>query len=190
MQSSVDILHEFARILEDLGVRYVVVGSFASSARGKPRATFDADIVAEVTRDQTRILAERLSGDYYADEIAMRRAVLDHSLFNAIHLATMFKFDVYVSSSSAFDEQQLLRRLPEHIKPDSVDPIFVATAEDTVLAKLVWFRKGGGVSERQWSDVLGILAVQKGQLDMEYLDEWAASLGVKDLLEKAMSEKP
>jgi hypothetical protein len=165
-----------------------VVGSFASSARGKPRATFDADIVAEVTRDHVRLLAERLAGEYYADELAIRHAVLDHSLFNALHLETMFKFDVYVSSSGRFDQQQLRRRLPEHIKPGSIDPVYVATAEDTVLAKLVWFRKGAGVSERQWSDVLGVLSVQKGQLDVAYLNEWAASLGVGDLLEKAISE--
>ena len=100
----------------------------------------------------------------------------------------MFKVDVYVSSSGGFDEQQLIRRLPELIKPDSNDPVYVATAEDTVLAKLVWFRKGAEVSERQWSDVLGILAVQKGQLDIKYLNEWGANLGVSDLLEKAMSE--
>src|SRR5712691_10382606 len=160
MQSSVDILHQFARMLEDMGIRYVVVGSFASSARGQPRATIYADIVAEVTTDHARILAERLAGEYYADELAIRHAVLDHSVFNAIHLETMFKVDVYVSSSGGFDEQQLLRRLPEHIKPDSTDPVYVATAEDTVLAKLVWFRKGFGVSEKQWFDVLGIMGVQ------------------------------
>jgi len=188
MQSSVDILHQFARLLEELGVRYVVVGSFASSARGKPRATMDADIVAELTRDQARILAARLAGEYYADEVAIRDAVLSRGLFNAIHLETMFKVDVYVSSSKGFDEQQLLRRLPEQIKPDSVDSVYLATAEDTILAKLVWFKKGAGVSERQWSDVLGVLEIQKGQLDIQYLNQWAARLGVRDLLEKAISE--
>lgn len=86
------------------------------------------------------------------------------------------------------NEQQLLRRLPEHIKPDSTAPVYVATAEDTVLAKLVWFQKGAGVSERQWSDVLGVLRIQKGQLDIEYLNQWAAILGISDLLEKAINE--
>jgi len=47
MKSSVEILHTFARLLDELGVRYVVVGSFASSARGQPRSTIDADVVAE-----------------------------------------------------------------------------------------------------------------------------------------------
>ncbi len=188
MQSSVDILYQFARLLEDMGIRYVVVGSFASSARGTPRATIDVDIVAEVTRSHIATLVERLGRDYYADEAAMRQATLDRSAFNAIHLETMFKVDVYVSGSGGFDEQQLLRRLPENIKSDSKDPVYVATAEDTVLAKLVWFRKGAEISEKQWSDVLGILAVQKGQLDIEYLNKWAAILVISDLLEKAISE--
>lgn len=188
MQDSVDILHQFARMLDDLQIRYVVVGSFASSARGQPRATMDADIVAEVTRDHIRVLAERLAPDYYADEVAIRRAVLDRSMFNAIHLESMFKLDVYVAGLHGFDEQQLLRRLPEHIKPDSIDPIYVATAEDTVLAKLVWFRKGDRTSEKQWSDVLGILGVQKDQLDFEYLDKWAESLDISDLLKRAINE--
>src|SRR6516165_5563436 len=37
----------------------------------------------------------------------------------------------------------------------------VATAEDTMLMKLVWFRRGGEVSERQLNDVKGIVSVQR-----------------------------
>ena len=188
MQSSVDILHEFARLLEDMGIRYLVVGSFASSARGQPRSTLDADIVAEITQKQARVLAKRLVGAYYVDEAAIHRAVVDRSMFNALHLETMFKVDVYVSTPGGFDEQQLLRRLPEQIKPNSSETVYVATAEDTVLAKLVWFRKGAGVSEKQWLDVLGILAVQQDQLDTTYLKKWANQLGISDLLEKAIGE--
>jgi hypothetical protein len=51
---------------------------------------------------------------------------------------------------------------------------------------LVWFRKGGEVSDRQWHDVLGVIRVQAGRLDFAYLREWAAQLGVADLLAKAL----
>jgi len=64
----------------------------------------------------------------------------------------------------------------------------VATAEDTVLAKLDWYRMGGEVSERQWRDVLAILEVQAGRLDLDYLRQWAKELRVDDLLERARTQ--
>jgi hypothetical protein len=47
---------------------------------------------------------------------------------------------------------------------------------------------GGGVSERQWLDAVGVIAVQRDALDLSYLRRWAAELGVGDLLERALDE--
>ena len=65
--------------------------------------------------------------------------------------------------------------------------IWMASAEDVILAKLSWFRKGGEVSEKQWRDVLGILRVQRGRLDADYLRSMAESLGLSDLLDRALA---
>jgi len=54
--------------------------------------------------------------------------------------------------------------------------------------KLDWYRKGGGVSDRQWCDLLGVLKVQAGALDRAYLIRWAGELGVADLLRRALNE--
>jgi len=64
----------------------------------------------------------------------------------------------------------------------------MASAEDTVLSKLEWYRLREGVSDRQWQDVLGVLKVQGERLDLAYLRQWAAELGVAELLEKAIAE--
>jgi hypothetical protein len=59
-------------------------------------------------------------------------------------------------------------------------PVFLATAEDTILSKLEWAKKGGG-SERQLADVAGIIDVKGAGLDRDYIRRWAAALEVLDL---------
>jgi len=66
---------------------------------------------------------------------------------------------------------------------DGVD-VPVCSAEDTLLAKLTWFRRGGEVSERQWTDVLGLLRV--ATMDTPYLLSAAEARGVADLLARAI----
>ena len=66
--------------------------------------------------------------------------------------------------------------------------LFFASPEDTVLAKLDWFRKGGGVSDRQWRDLLGVIKVQGERLDRSYLKEWADRMELRGLLDRALEE--
>ena len=61
--------------------------------------------------------------------------------------------------------------------------VWIATAEDTVLAKLEWAAVGG--SERQLADAAAVLDARAGELDDDYLDRWAARLGVGDQLAAA-----
>jgi hypothetical protein len=64
----------------------------------------------------------------------------------------------------------------------------VYTAEDILLQKLRWYRLGQEVSDRQWRDVLAIIAVQADALDLTYLRRAASPLGLSDLLERALYE--
>jgi hypothetical protein len=64
--------------------------------------------------------------------------------------------------------------------------VFVATAEDTILAKLEWAQRGE--SERQLRDVAGILAMRGPDLDRVYLERWAAELGVEALLARVRTQ--
>jgi len=65
-----------------------------------------------------------------------------------------------------------------------------ACAEDTLLHKLVWFELGRRASDRQWGDILGVLKIQGSWLDHDYLDRWAAALGVGELLGQARRDAP
>ena len=178
-----------AMALEKLGVRYAVGGSIASSLYGVPRATQDADIVASLAIPHAARLAAALEAEFYVDEDMIRDAIRRHGTFNVVHLETMFKVDVFVAKGDAWSEEELSRARRERVGDvgAQVELVF-ASPEDTLLHKLVWFRLGGGVSERQWRDAIGVLRVQGDSLDHGYLDTWSAHLGVRALLEKARDE--
>ena len=87
----------------------------------------------------------------------------------------MIKVDIFVPESRPFAQEELRRaRLQTLDVGIHARPFFVKSPEDLVLRKLDWYRAGGEASERQWSDVLGVLKVQKERLDQEYLAHWAA----------------
>jgi hypothetical protein len=184
----ISVLSLVTNTLDKLKIHYVLVGSFASSVHGLYRATADIDILADIRMEHVGPLHEALKEDFYLDELAMRNAIARGQSFNAIHFDSVFKVDLFVASNDEFTSAQLSRGQLKKLTPDRLDAVYVATAEDTVLAKLRWFRSGNGSSQNQWNDVLGILAVGREGVDKEYLRVWAERLGVSDLLQKALNE--
>jgi len=188
MDLPLSVLAHVAGALERLGIQYVLVGSFASSMHGMYRATADIDILADIKTDRVRPLLEVLQQSFYVDEQAMRKAVAQRRSFNAIHFDSVFKVDIFVSKDDDFARIQLNRRELRRISPDKDDAVFVATAEDTILAKLRWYQAGDEVSTNQWNDVVGILGTTHDTLDLQYLRSWSEKLGVTELFQKALNE--
>ncbi len=182
----VTALEPVAAAFEALGIAYFLGGSVASSAHGVARASLDADIVAEIEPAHVDRLAQQFAVAYYTPVEQMRTAAKEHRSFNLIHLATMFKIDVFVSRRRPFDRSAAARARPQAIGHEAERHFLIASAEDTVLAKLEWFRLGGGTSERQWWDIVGVLKVGT-DVDRVYLRQWAAALGVDDLLDQALA---
>jgi hypothetical protein len=191
MASPADGLVRVLEALDRLEIPYLLTGSVASSIHGLSPPTMDADIVAGLRADQIEEFASLLQGEFYADPQAMREAVRYGRPFNLIHLASSFKIDVFPLKSDAYSQTSFARRRFEQSRSFGPEPIecAVATAEDTILSKLQWYRAGGETSERQWNDLRGIRAVSGPALDHEYLRKWARHLKVDDLLERLLAEK-
>jgi len=174
--------------LEVMGIRYLIGGSFASSIHGVARMTADVDLVVDLGMVQVDPLVRALETEFYVDAEAIRDAIRRHESFNLIHLATMFKVDVFILKRRPFDEAQFERRQLCAISADPERHAYIATAEDNILAKLEWYRMGGETSDRQWNDVQNVIKTQLGRLDVGYMRHWALALGVADLLERAVIE--
>ena len=182
------VTRQVTAVFDALGVAYVIGGSLAGMVHGLVRTTLDADIVAELQPDHAAALVAALGEAFYVpDEATLREAIARRGSFNLIHLATMFKVDVFVPQARPFDRQQLARRIGERVGSGSEERLWVLSAEDVILAKLEWFRRGGEASERQWRDVLGVVRAQGAALDVAYLRQWGAALGVGDLVERALA---
>jgi len=171
--------------LERLGVEYLVGGSLASSVHGMPRTTQDVDLVARIAGRHVDALVSALAQDFYIDADMINDAIRRRASFNIVHLATMLKVDVFVFTGDALSQEEMRRKVPVTLR-DAV--VWFASAEDIVIQKLDWYRKGEGVSERQWRDAVGVIAVQGERFDTTYARTWAERLVLTDLLERALAE--
>ena len=184
MNEAFRVVGTFCSLLEQLGVRHLIGGSLASSVHGIPRAIQDVDLVADLRPVHAKTPAALADVEFHIDERAIASAVSEVSSFNALHRETVFKVDVFVAGDDPWIVEEWRRIRIMEIQ--DVGRLPFASVEDVVLHKLRWYDEGGRVSERQWRDVLGMIAVHGDDLDREYLDRWADHLGVRELLGSAL----
>lgn len=175
-------------VLDRLEIPYAIGGSFASSLYGIKRFTNDVDIVARVAMSDAEALAAELGAQFYAEPDAIRDAIQRGECFNVLDLATTDKADIFVATTP-FEVSEIDRAIPTPIGPEpGALTVKFLTPEDTIISKLIWYRLGREISERQLTDVLGVLAVQSTSLDVEYMRRWSDDLGVRDLLDQCLQK--
>ncbi|HJZ92233.1 MAG TPA: hypothetical protein VKE40_15265 [Gemmataceae bacterium] len=180
------VLRSVLGIFDRLGIGYALGGSIASSIHGIGRMSRDADVSVEpFAGRETEFVAAFDPDAYYLSQDAVREAVRDRFLFSILHPESGFKIDVYVLKDEPYPRSAFQRRIFLTLADEPDQPVACYAAEDVILFKLQWFRLGGEVSEQQWNDVLGVLRTQTDRLDTAYLDQWAATLGLSDLLARA-----
>jgi hypothetical protein len=171
------LLAEIVRDLDAAGIPHMVAGSVASTLHGEPRTTQDVDMVIDPRGGDLQAFAANLDRDrfYVGDWVG---AFERRDQFNVIDTTTGAKVDLIFRKNRPFSQSEFDRRRAVTILGVLT---FVATVEDTILAKLEW---AGGGSERQRRDVIGMLATQGDRVDRDYLARWAVELGVeRDLAE-------
>jgi len=177
-----ELLAAVTEALQHAGVPYMVVGSLASTFHGEPRATQDIDIVIDPQPQQLADLITSFDSDtfYVGDGHA---ALASRGMFNVIDVAGGWKIDFIVRKDRAFSKLEMTRRIEAEVLGVRV---FVATAEDTVVAKLEWAATSG--SERQRADAAAVIAVSGDMFDWDHLWRWADALGLTEHLRRAISE--
>lgn len=180
------VLEKLTEVFENLRIAYCIGGSMASSAYGTVRFTQVVDVTVEPFGQVAEKFYETLKNDFYISMEAMNQALQNRSSFNVIHFATAFKIDIFIRAENDFQKQMLLRARKLRFGGDKL--FSFVSPEDIVLLKLDWFRQSDCTSQRQWSDVQGVLAGQAKSLDFDYLKNWAKKLGRNELLTKAISE--
>jgi hypothetical protein len=186
----IDALVPVVEALQKLRIRHYVGGSIASSFHGATRSTMDVDLVAELSEEKISDFVSCFSDDYYLSAAAVRDAVKRRSCFNLIHLPSSFKVDIFISRNRPFDEESMNRATLEQLGESPAVQVRIATAEDTIVSKLEWFRLTNETSERQWDDVSRLVKLLGDAVDNDYLRRAAASVDVGDLLERLFSDGP
>ncbi len=179
--SQQELLKKVADVLNDLGIDYMVSGSLVSSLQGEPRSTHDIDIVVAIHQSSAKPLTAAFPPpDYYLTEESILDALRTNGLFNLIDVNSGDKVDFWMLTDQPFDLSRFRRKRIEDVLGMR---LAVSAPEDTILVKLHWAEKSGG-SEKHIIDALRVYEVQYGLLDLEYLRNWARTLGVSSLLDR------
>ena len=169
-----NLLRDIAHFLDAKKIPYMITGSWSSIYYGRPRASHDIDFVIELPIrdiDKTTQDFSRLTDNFMVDIDTIKEAVENKSQFQVIHLPTMLKMDFWILTDQEFDKNRFSRR--KKIKLFG-DMMVMATPEDTIIQKLIWFSRGE--IEKHLVDAAFVLQIQGKRLDRIYLQRWIKKL--------------
>ena len=172
--STSDLLRSVVGALDQTGVPYMLTGSLAAAWYGAGRATLDIDLVVDLPVDRIGALIDAMAGPgVYVSPDAAREALAHESMFNIVDTETGWKADLIIRKSRPFSRTEFARRRAVEFEGSR---LWIAAPEDLIIAKLEWARLGG--SARQIEDVRTLMRVTEPSLDLAYLLQWIAELGL------------
>ena len=181
--NATDLVLQFIRELDRVGVAYMLVGSYSSNRYGRPRSTMDADFVAIIDTEQLTKIAAGLGSDFTVDQQMSFETVTMTTRHLIRHPATAFKIELFLLSDDAHDRERFKRRV---LLDFEGVPTWMPTPEDVVITKLRWSK--GGKRAKDLDDVAKVLAVRGENLDHSYIRHWCDLHGTRDLFDQLLEE--
>ena len=175
---------DVVRALDEIEAPYMLVGAFAATAFGLRRATFDVDIIVDLSEPHFDALARRfLPPRYYADPEQMRSSTQMGIMFNIIDTTLGAKADLVPLSREPAYRRAFARRIRRTFTDEDGAEFeaWCARPEDIIVGKLMAWQEGR--SDKHPSDIREILAfalsdMSDEPLDTGYISLWATRLGV------------
>ena len=181
--NSTDLVLRLIAAFDEVGVDYMLVGSFSSNVYGRERGTNDADFVVIIDPKQLTEIATRLGSDFQVESQMSFETVTMTTRHLLHHPATAFKIELFLLSADAHDQARFKRRQLIDVEGHAT---WLPTPEDVVITKLRWSK--GGRRSKDVTDVAQVLAVQYGKLDLTYIRAWCDQHGTRELLEQLLLE--
>jgi hypothetical protein len=144
-------------------------GSVALSVYTLPRATRDFDLVVQLEEKDIPQLLAFFQPGYYIEEESIREAVKRKGIFNIIDHQSGFKADFVILKDEPYRRMEFSRR---QITDFYGSPVFLVSAEDLLLSKLIWIQ--GLQNNLQKEDILNLAVLEN--LDWHYINYWIKEL--------------
>jgi hypothetical protein len=182
------VIAELVGVLTELEIPFAVGGSFASGAWGQPRHTNDLDIAVRLEAADVKRLLASLGTDWIVSQEEILNSLTapdEYRMFQLLHVPSLFKVDAFVPHRDGFAESTFRRATPVNLLGMELPCL---TAEDIVIQKLRWFNLGNRISDKQWNDIVQVLELRQGLIDLDYLTRWASHFGLNELLQDALRQ--
>ena len=165
-------LKDVVQRLVDLGIDYMVTGSFAMSVYATARTTMDIDVILVITGSDAERFERKFIGDYYVSAASIRRADENQSMFNILSNLNGVKVDCIVRKGNSFEVEKFRRR--KRSKIGDLE-FWVIGKEDLILSKLDWAKNS--LSELQFRDVRNLC---ESGVDVDFLSVKIDQLGLNE----------
>jgi predicted nucleotidyltransferase len=180
MAKLLEIVDALADVFDRLQVLYAISGALANNFWGIVRTTQDIDCLIAVPTIKLQLLADGLNeigcsfrndaGEQLAITVPILREQINQQKFIECHCGLVL---VELFVPIVHHHEEILRRaIPIKLGAREVP---VITAEDLILLKLVFHRP------KDLQDIRGILWVQRGRLDLDYMRHWSARTHESDV---------